>query len=124
MNRGSTVLAVAVVLVLASLAVAEDLPQPYSVGGGWATCPRGYLITHVGTCVPEREGPVVEMGCEVREDAHGYVTWQTCPSSQTAWVGNVGDFGAPLAGAAPIGTAGLGIGVVSGFGPSVVIIGR
>jgi hypothetical protein len=51
MNRGSTVLAVAVVLVLASLALAEELPQPFDVGGGWQSCPVGYLIYET-QCLP------------------------------------------------------------------------
>jgi hypothetical protein len=46
--------------------------------------------------VPEHEGPVVEYGCEIHENGLGHVTRQTCPSEQPAWVGNVGDFGAPV----------------------------
>jgi hypothetical protein len=95
---------------LAALSLAMTIVLPFYVGGGWWTCPNGYLIYH-GQCLQEVEGPVVEYGCTVRENARGEVIEQTCPSSRRKWVGNVGSFGAPLATAPVSGGVGIVIGV-------------
>jgi hypothetical protein len=99
-------------LLLALTLGAEERPQPYEAEPTLWTCPRGWLITHRGTCLAEHEGPVVEYGCEVHENHRGDVTHQICPSQPIEWVGNVGDFGAPLVTAAPVG----GVGIIIGIG--------
>jgi hypothetical protein len=99
-------------LAVASLAHAEEPPQPYEIGGGWRTCPMNFLIYH-GRCLPAMEGPITEYGCEVRQNGAGEVLAQTCPGSRMAIVGNVGLPGAPLQG-----FTGYGVGpsFVSGVG--------
>jgi hypothetical protein len=85
-------------LLLAGVALADDLPQPFSIGGGWQSCPVGFLI-YDGRCLPTHRGPTTEYGCME------YVCKGSgeCDARQvaecgavTAWVGNVGDFGAPV----------------------------
>jgi hypothetical protein len=117
-HRSTPLIASAVLLAVVTLAYGEEHPQPIEVGGGWMTCPRGWIITHVGICVAEHQGPVVEYGCTVRENGYGEVIGQTCPSQQMVWVGNVGDFGEPVVsvvgpGPAFVGPI-IGISVVSG----------
>jgi hypothetical protein len=73
--------------------------EPYEIDGGWRTYPSGYWIQE-GRCLRWAKGPVVEYGCM------GYVcrgsgecearTVSECGLSM-AWVGNMGEFGAPLA---------------------------
>jgi hypothetical protein len=66
-------------------------------GCSWpAAPPPSFLLTQLEIFVPEHQGPLVEYGCEVYENGLGDVTRQACPSQQTVWVGNVGDFGAPV----------------------------
>jgi hypothetical protein len=79
--------------------------EPFPAGGGWWTCPTGTLIYH-GRCLPAAEGPVVEYGCTVRENARGEVIGQSCPSGRVAWVGNVGSQGGAV-GAAAVGSFGI-----------------
>jgi len=100
----------------ASLAIAEESPQPYDIGGGWQTCPMNFLIYH-GRCLPAVEGPITEYGCEVRENGAGEVVGQACPGSRMVIVGNVGLPGAPLQG-----FTGFGVGpsFVRGFAPVAI----
>lgn len=91
-------LAIAACFLAASLACAEEPPQPFSIGGGWQTCPVGYLI-HEGLCLPAHKGPVTEYGC-MEYSCKGSGECDARPVAEcgavTAWVENVGDFGAPV----------------------------
>ncbi len=90
----------AVLSIAASLACAEEprAPDPFPIGGGWLTCPIGFLI-HEGRCLPWAKGPVVEYGCiEYVCKGSGECDSRTVAEcgSVMARVGNIGDFGAPV----------------------------
>jgi hypothetical protein len=91
---------VAAYFIAASLACAEETraPEPYAIGGGWLTCPIGFLI-HEGRCLPWVTGPITEYGCiEYICKGSGECDARTLAEcgSVMARVGNVGDFGAPV----------------------------
>jgi hypothetical protein len=84
----------------ASLVCADEprAPEPYDIGGGWLTCPIGFLI-HEGRCLPWAKGPVTEYGCieyicNGRGECDARIVAEC--GSVMARVGNVGDFGAPV----------------------------